>query len=217
MKSRTRKHPGGRRKGASSTRDAILSVAVELFAEHGFEGTTLRAITDRAGVDVAMVSHFFGNKQGLFDEAVVKRGERTVQTLMDATPEGRSAAHLLNAYFSMWEDPETAQTVRALFRAALESEEHRARLQALMSERLDGTIRMLATEKGLTPEFEDNPEEATLHTQLIAAHLLGIGVARYILRVSPLAETERDQLIKRLVPVIEAYVLVAAPSLPSAR
>lgn len=207
---RPRKHQGGRRKGTSTTRDAILSIAAELFAEHGFEGTTLRAITDRAGVDVAMVSHFFGNKQGLFDEAVLKRGERNIRTLMNAKPEGRSAAHLLEAYFAMWEDPDTAQAVRALFRAALESEENRARLQALMSQQLDGAIRMLAVGRSLPLGLAGNPEEATLDTQLIASHLLGIGISRYILRLSPLAETHRNQLIARLVPVIEAYLPTAS-------
>lgn len=103
-----RKRPGGRRKGVSQTRDSILRAAVELFAERGYDGTTLRSITDKAGVDVAMVSHFFGSKQGLFNEAVVQRGEQAVRQLFASKPEKLPTAQLLNEYFTMWEDAATA-------------------------------------------------------------------------------------------------------------
>ncbi|MGX1738906.1 TetR/AcrR family transcriptional regulator [Corynebacterium flavescens] len=200
------KNPGGRRKGTGNTRDAILQAAIDQFAERGFEGTTLRAITESVGVDVAMVRHFFGSKQGLFDEAVLDRGDRNVQMLIDAEPNGRPAAQLLEAYFAMWEDERTAQTVRALFRAALESEEHRARLQELLSKRLNESLRLLSLEGKSVAALDSGSGHGTLRTQLIASHLLGVGISRYILQITPLSEVPLEALVEQLTPVIEAYI-----------
>lgn len=207
------KRPGGRKKGGTSTREAILRAAMELFAEGGYERTTLRAITDRAGVDVAMVSHFFGSKQGLFTEAVLDRGERATGSVVSLSSVDWSAAQLLDAYFAVWEEPETALTVRAVFRAALESEERRELLQSLISRRLAEAIRHLAR---TGPDDAAEPvEEAALRTQSIAAHLMGIGISRYIMRLPPLADAPRNELIAMLTPVIEAYLPSARPNLPT--
>src|ERR1700759_1320075 len=56
----------GRRPGGANTRAQLLDAARAEFAERGYEGATVRAIADRAGVDPAMVNHFFGGKDGLF-------------------------------------------------------------------------------------------------------------------------------------------------------
>lgn len=55
----------------SDTREQLLLAAGELFAEKGFHGTTVREVCARAGANVAAVNYHFGDKQGLFDEAVL--------------------------------------------------------------------------------------------------------------------------------------------------
>src|SRR5829696_6192049 len=60
----------GRRPGETGTREAILVASRRLFAERGYEGATLRAIAAEAGVDAALVVHFFGSKAGLLVEAI---------------------------------------------------------------------------------------------------------------------------------------------------
>lgn len=210
------KHAGGRRKGNPATREAILQAAVEQFAERGFERARLRDITAQAGVDVAMVGHFFGGKQGLFEEAVLQRGTENMQRLVTAPPNGRPAAQLLDGFFALWENTETATAVRAIFRAALESEDHRKLLQDIITRRLSEVVEMIADHgDGIVPGVgipAQDPEEAKLRTQLIAAHLLGIGIGRYIMRFDPIASTPRDELVDRLAPVIEAYVSDAPSS-----
>lgn len=205
---------GGRRKGPTVTRDAILAAATELFAERGFERATLREITARAGVDVAMVSHFFGGKQGLFEEAVLHRSNVTFDKLVSSRPDGPGGTspvpELLDAYLSTWEEPATALTVRALVRAGLESEEHRSRLDDLVSRRLTELLQAARATKGGTSLTDaagtDDSAATALSAQLIGAHLLGIGVTRYILQFSPLADIDREDLIARLTPVLEAYL-----------
>ncbi|WP_316785053.1 TetR/AcrR family transcriptional regulator [Streptomyces sasae] len=63
----------GRRPGQGGTRAGILTAALGLFAVKGHSGTTMHGIAQRAEVDPAMIHHFFGNKDGLFREAVSSR------------------------------------------------------------------------------------------------------------------------------------------------
>ena len=56
----------GRRPGNPDTREAILTAAREAFAERGYDAASIRAIATRAGVDPALVHHYFGAKEQLF-------------------------------------------------------------------------------------------------------------------------------------------------------
>ena len=60
----------GRRPGVSGTREAILDAARRAFAEQGYQHATIRGVADLAGVDPALVHHYFGTKQGLFVAAM---------------------------------------------------------------------------------------------------------------------------------------------------
>ncbi|MGO9658515.1 MAG: helix-turn-helix domain-containing protein, partial [Acidimicrobiales bacterium] len=56
----------GRRPGRPGTRQAVLDGARRLFAERGYDGASVRDIAVAAGVDPALVHHYFGTKQELF-------------------------------------------------------------------------------------------------------------------------------------------------------
>src|SRR3954454_1626705 len=60
----------GRRPGASGSRDAIAAAARSQFADAGYDRATIRAIARTAGVDPALVVHFFGSKEDLFREVM---------------------------------------------------------------------------------------------------------------------------------------------------
>ena len=51
----------------------ILQVAEKLFAEHGFDGTSIRMISKEAGINVAMVSYYFGSKESLLEKLIIFR------------------------------------------------------------------------------------------------------------------------------------------------
>ena len=56
-----------------STKDRILGAAEELFAQHGFAGTSLREVTGRADVNIAAVNYHFGSKENLVNEVFRRR------------------------------------------------------------------------------------------------------------------------------------------------
>lgn len=74
---------------SEETRCRLVDAALTLFAAHGFHGVSTRALADRAGVNAAMLSHYFGGKQGLYDAAVDevyrRLGARTQAAFAGAT------------------------------------------------------------------------------------------------------------------------------------
>jgi AcrR family transcriptional regulator len=66
---------------STDKREQILDVAEELFSHHGFEGTSVRTLSLKAGVNVAMISYYFGSKEKLFQAMVERRAGATAMAL----------------------------------------------------------------------------------------------------------------------------------------
>ncbi len=83
--------PGsGRHK--SDAREKILQAAARLFAEHGFEGCSLRTVADRAQVNQGMIHYFFKSKENLFLEAYMGSGKPMVEQRLQLLDEAEAAA-----------------------------------------------------------------------------------------------------------------------------
>src|SRR5512140_313481 len=96
----------GRRPGAPDTRAAILDAARSAFAEKGFGGTTIRGVAAEAGVDAALVHHYFGTKDDLFVAALelpVDPRQAIAPALVDG-PDG-AGERLLRVFLGVWGDP----------------------------------------------------------------------------------------------------------------
>ena len=129
----------GRRGGDSGTREAILAAARARFGDYGYDGATIRGIAADAGVDAALVHHFFGPKERLFAAAMrlpLIPGELVASALDPGTREpGRSLGeHLLRTVLGAWDVAEMRSTFLGLLRSAVTSEQAAGMLREFATE-----------------------------------------------------------------------------------
>ena len=186
---------GRRPQGSPDARRAVLDAARERFAELGFERTTMRAVAARAGVDPALIYHYFGDKDGLLfaalqppvDEATVFAG------LADAA---RTGEELVRRLISLWEErPEIRDQMAAILRTGL-SHDHASRL---LRDILSSFI--LAA---LGDVLADDRRE--LRVALIGSQLGGLMLARYILEVPGAAAASPEDLVQAVGPTVQRYL-----------
>jgi AcrR family transcriptional regulator len=174
------------------TEAAILDAARELFAGGGFERTTIRGVAARAGVDPALVMQHFGNKEALFAAATRWPGEH--QRILSATSDNLGAAAIddLLAHFEDGEDHEAAV---ALMRSCLTHPSAMAAMRdQVMCERKEAVAAAL------------EGDDVELRAGLFAACLIGLGMARYMIEMEPVASASREDLHRLMAPVLRALV-----------
>lgn len=175
------------------TRATILSAARNLFSTHGFERTTIRSIAAEAGVDPALVMHYFGNKADLF--AAVSRLDITFPDLTGLAPE-RIADVLVPFLVRVW-DP--AGSFLPLLRAAATN---RAAADALLEVFVEKVAPALRTV---------TPDRAAERTAMVGSQVLGIAVARNVVGVPALVAMDDATLTEWLRPVLAHYLTGSAP------
>jgi AcrR family transcriptional regulator len=176
-----------------ATRSRILATARSQFGKHGFERTTIRSVASAAGVDPALVMHYFGSKAELF--AAASRFDITFPDLSDVAPD-RIADVLLPMFVAVW-GPQGP--FLPLLRAAATN---RAAADALLEVFVDRVAPALAT------VVRDRGEE---RAALVGSQLLGLAVARYVLCIPPLAGMDDATLVEWLRPVLAHYLTAPAP------
>ena len=186
----------GRRPGGPDTRGAILAAARESFAHKGFAGTTIRAVAASAGVDAALVHHYFGSKDDLFIAALeIPVDPRQVVPMVFAEGVEGAGERLMRMFLSVWEDPVARLPLIALVRASLGE----AGPVNLLRE---GVLRMI-----FTPLREILPgDDAEERVQLVLSQLVGLVVARYVLAVEPLASMPPEDVVAWVAPTVQRYL-----------
>jgi AcrR family transcriptional regulator len=187
----------GRRRGSPDTRESILDSARRLFADKGFDATTVRAIAADAGVDPAMIHHFWGTKEELF-RATLQFPIDPATEIPDIIAGGidEIGARLVRTFVKIWDSPVGA-TAAALIRSAM-SNEWTARL---MREFL--TTQIL---RRVVAEIDLDPREAPLRVSLVASQMAGLAMMRYIIKLEPLASLPSDRVVALVGPTIQRYI-----------
>ena len=187
----------GRRRGETRTRDAILASARRLFAERGYDRASLRAIAADAGVDPALVSHFFGTKQRLFVE-VVEFPFDPAETLPRILAGDRATigTRLAELVVGLLETPEARARITGVVRAAA-SEPEAARMvrELLMREVWAPAAAVLGV------------EDAELRMNLVGSQIVGLVMARYVVGAEPLASLPPDHLVAAIGPTLQRYLV----------
>ena len=191
--------PGRWRSGAKS-RQRILETARSLFGEHGYAGTTVRAVAAEAGVDPAMVFYFFDTKQGLFAAATASMsaevpvaidsifeggldgiGERLVRTVLESHDASENPPLVLLAQAAPAHD-DSAVLLREFIEQEIEN-----RLAALLDE-----------------------PDASMRVGMVIVQILGLVMVRHIARVEPIASAPIDELVAQFGPVVQQCLTGAA-------
>ncbi|MGO8961668.1 MAG: TetR family transcriptional regulator [Streptosporangiaceae bacterium] len=199
----TRSARTGRRAGDSGTREAILEAARGQFAENGYDGATIRAIAAAAGVDPALVHHYYGNKERLFAAAMqlpfVPSEAITAALAPSAGRAGESlGTHLVRSALALWESPEARGSFQALLRSALTSDQAAAMLREFITEAI---LMPVASAAGGT-----DPTSTPFRASLIGSQMLGLAMARYVLQFGPVAAASPEQLAAAIGPTIDRYL-----------
>ncbi|WP_405817777.1 TetR family transcriptional regulator [Streptomyces sp. NBC_01390] len=182
---------------APAARDRILAAAREEFAERGYEKTSVRGIAKAAEVDSALVHHYFGTKEQVFEASV----EGAVGPLLNAPgtiadgPLDSVGERLARFFFGVWENPATRKALLAIVRSAVNNEVAAGAFRRLISAQL---LRRVAAQLNLP--------DAELRAELAAAQLVGIAMLRYVIKVEPLASANPDEIIARVAPVIQTHL-----------
>jgi AcrR family transcriptional regulator len=184
----------GRRGGG--TRDDILHAARKLFAERGYAGATIRAIAQEAGVDGALIHHFFASKEGVFAAAIEDTfaPSELLPPVLQAGIEGMGE-RLVRTFLNKWEEPTTDQQLLAVLRSAVSNDEAAQLLRNFLTQELLGRIGQAL--KG---------EDAELRATLIGAQLVGVAFLRYVMAYGPIAHMPTESLVHLLSPTIQRYL-----------
>ena len=193
----------GRRKGAPDTRDAILAAARAAFAEKGFDGASIRAIATGAGVDPALVHHYFGTKERLFLATVnvpADPAEFIPAALVGDVD--HIGERVVRMFLSIWDDPVTGPPLLALIRTGLQHDWSARMLREFL------TAQVL---RRVIARLDVPAAEAPFRASLTASQMLGLGLARYLLKVEPLASADVETVIALVAPTIQRYLTAPLP------
>ncbi len=156
----------------------------------------MRAIASEAGVDAALITHFFGSKANLLSAAIDWPFdlERELPRLLSAGG-GHVGERLVALFVSTWDREGSRHPVITLLRAAMNEPSAAALLADFMRTRLFGPL--------LAELGSDQPDT---RGNLVAAQLGGLGLARYILRFEPLASAPPQDVVRWVAPGVQRYL-----------
>jgi AcrR family transcriptional regulator len=190
----------GRRPGGGDTRAALLEAARAVFAERGYDGATVRVIAERAGVDAAMVNHWFGGKEPLFVAALDLPADPAaiLGEALAGDPE-HLAERIIGRLLRVWDETGGAQ-LSTLIQSIASHEVAASLLREFIGRVLVGKV--------LSIVAPDRPE---LRASLAGSQMFGLAFVRYVLKVEPLASADHATIIAAVAPNLQRYLTGPLP------
>ncbi|MCE7011560.1 TetR family transcriptional regulator [Kibdelosporangium philippinense] len=177
-----------RKRDSAASKVALLDAARDLFADRGYDRTTVRDIAARAGVNQALLFRYFGSKEALFAAVVARSGKERLAEY----PRDQVFARMLRGVLD--KDQQGDHTVQIMLRSSGEDT-----VAKDINEQLgQDYVRALA---GLT----DQPDSA-LRAHLVLAWIIGIDVIRSIARADPLASAGADEVMACVLPAVRTLL-----------
>jgi AcrR family transcriptional regulator len=182
----------GRRPGKPDTREAILSAARRHFAQHGYDGTTMRGVAAEAGVDVALGHYYFGSKRELFAAALelpVNPADAVAGLLAEGTDD--LGERLVRLLLQVRDDPHSGAPLQALLRSV---DSQQDLLRGFVEREIVGRLATVI----------EGPD-APLRAAAAATQVVGLLFVRYVARVEPVASAAHDELVALVAPSLQRY------------
>lgn len=198
----------GRRSGDSGTREAIIAAARRRFGEQGYDAASIRAIAADAGVDPALVHHFYGTKEELFAAAME----------LPAVPSERIGAMLaaerakwgpkfpdhlgetlVRTVLTVWGAVDVSSVFLSLLRSAPTNEHATTMLREFVTRTI-----LVMLEQAAGSDLD--PRERKYRAALVASQVVGLGFTRYVLQLEPLATASTEDLAAAIGPTIQRYL-----------
>lgn len=201
--------PGARKRGrpkgstTGTTKAAILRAASKEFSHAGYEAASLRSVARRAGVDPALVHHYFKDKDDLFVQAMhipVNPGEIIAQAA--TAPLEQMGEALVRALLTTWRKPAFRTAATAMIRGLISSSSATKILRPFLQKEIFSRL------GSRLPEDSAEPRVA-----LVASQIIGLIVARYIIDLEPVASMDDEQVIELVAPTIQRYLTGELPAL----
>ncbi len=190
-----RRRPG-RPAGNSDTRDRILASARELFARNGIGNTSIRAVAAAAGVDSALVHHYFGTKEKLFGAAArIPIDPMEVIGPLRDVPVEELGYQIPSKLLPLW-DSELGAGLMATLRSIIAGSEVNLFRTFIQD--------VIAVEVG--SRVDDPPGSGKIRIQFVASQLIGVVMARYILELEPFASLPAEQVARTIAPNLQRYL-----------
>jgi AcrR family transcriptional regulator len=185
----------GRRPAGQETREALLAAARAEFAEHGFHLARVRSIAAAAGVDPAMVNHWFGGKDGLFIAAMDLPVDpaAVLERIQDGHPD-RTGERIVRTFLGVW-DPTGGGPFVALLRSVSSHEQAARMMREFVTERIFGQLAAAL-----------QADQQMLRATLCGSQLVGLGMARYVLKLEPIAGADPETLVAAIGPTLQRYL-----------
>ncbi|MEY9939805.1 TetR family transcriptional regulator [Streptacidiphilus sp. MAP5-3] len=186
----------GRRPGGADTRGVVLDAARAEFAARGYEKASMRGIARVAGVDPALLHHYFGSKEQLFLAALdFPIDPATVAAVILDGDRAQVGERVARFVVALWEQPEVLNRLMAVVRTVVASEAIAELLRDFMVRELVGRLA-----EGLAV---DRPE---LRVELVISQIIGLAMVRYIVAAEPIASVGPEELVSLLAPTIQRYL-----------
>ncbi len=178
------------------TRDRILHAARHQFADKGFDHTTIRSIASEAGVDSALVHHYFGTKQRLLVEAIALPMDPTsILGTFESVPVDALGEALARTVIGIWDSPHQPAVVAAV-RSALTG----GRERLLRSFLLEVALR------DVVPRVDSPPGTGELRVALVASQMAGLFLTRHLLGVEALEALSTEEAAHLVAPTLQRYL-----------
>ena len=187
----------GRRPGPTETRDDILDAARDLFSQQGYEKASMRAIARRAKVDPALIVHYFTSKEGLLTESLALPLDpaRLLEDGLQGVPDDEIGEALARTVLGLWDRPALRARLLSMLRVGMSHEVAMGVLRQTFAHTVLATVARLVDD-----------DTAALRAELVATQMIGVMMARMVMKLPQVAEADADDLARLIGPSVQLYL-----------